>query len=63
MPVYSDAQNSTTNGSGIHNTRLSFPVGTSDPGSPTVGDAYFNTSDKKLKIYNGSAWLTFQNNA
>ncbi len=58
MPVYSDAQNSTTDGSGIHNSRLSFPVGTSDPGSPTVGDAYFNTSDNKIKVYDGSAWIS-----
>ena len=59
MPVYSDAQNSTTNGSTIHDSRLSFPVGTSDPGSPTVGDAYFNTSTQKLKVYDGSAWNEF----
>ena len=59
MPVYSDAQNSTSDGSGIHNTRLSIPVGTSDPGSPTVGDAYFNTTDKKIKVYDGSAWNEF----
>ena len=57
MPVYSDAQNSTTDGSGIHNSRLSIPVGASDPGSPTVGDAYFNTSDQKIKVYDGSAWI------
>ncbi len=57
MPVYSDAQNSTTNGSGIHNSRLSVPVGTSEPGSPSVGDAYYNTSSKKLMVYDGSAWV------
>ena len=56
MPVYSDAQNSTTNGSGIHNSRLSVPVGTSDPSSPSVGDAYFNTSTQKLAVYDGSDW-------
>ena len=59
MPVHSDAQNSTTNGSGVHNSRLSFPVGTSDPASPTVGDAYFNTSIAKFKVYDGSAWNEF----
>ena len=59
MPVHSDAQNSTTNGSAIQNSRLSFPVGTSDPASPSVGDAYFNTSNQKLKVYDGSAWNEF----
>ena len=63
MPVFSDVQNSTTNGSAIQNSRLSFPVGTSNPGSPSVGDAYFNTTDKKLKVYNGSTWLAFENTA
>jgi len=59
MPVYSDAQNSTTNGSGIHNSRLSFPSRAEPPGSPTVGDAYFHTGDQKLKVYDGSAWVEF----
>tara|TARA_Y100001968_G_C19270485_1_gene673982 strand:+ start:494 stop:682 length:189 start_codon:yes stop_codon:yes gene_type:complete len=60
MPVYSDAQNSTTNGSTISSTRLSFPVGTSNPASPTVGDAYFNTSTGAFVVYDGSSWLNFQ---
>ena len=59
MPVYSDAQNSTTNGSTIHDSRLSFPSRAEAPGSPTVGDAYFNTSNQKLKVYDGSAWNEF----
>ena len=58
MPVYSDTQNSTTDGSGIHNSRLSFPSRAGDPEAPTVGDAYFNTTDQKIKVYDGSAWIS-----
>lgn len=28
----------------------------SDPGSPVAGQVYFNTSDGRLKVYDGSAW-------
>ncbi len=28
----------------------------SDPTEARIGDIYFNTSDQKLKFYNGSAW-------
>ena len=33
-----------------------FITGTSNPPSPSVGDAYFNTSENMLKIWNGSSW-------
>ena len=33
-----------------------FTTSTSNPSSPSVGDAYFNTSDNMLKIWNGSSW-------
>ncbi len=28
----------------------------SDPAGARIGDIYFNTSDQKLKFYNGSSW-------
>ena len=28
----------------------------SDPTEARIGDIYFNTSDQKLKFYNGSSW-------
>jgi hypothetical protein len=28
----------------------------SDPSTARIGDIYFNTSDNKLKFYNGSTW-------
>lgn len=35
---------------------VTLPTATSDPSSPSAGDAYFNTSDSLVKVYNGSAW-------
>ena len=34
-------------------------AGASAPSDPATGVLYFYTTDKKLKIYNGSGWLTF----
>tara|TARA_B100000683_G_scaffold202910_1_gene196334 strand:- start:312 stop:1376 length:1065 start_codon:yes stop_codon:yes gene_type:complete len=34
------------------------PVATSDPGSGTAGQLYYNTTDNVLKIYTGSEWLS-----
>lgn len=31
-------------------------VGTSAPSSPSTGDIYYNTSEGKLKFYDGSSW-------
>ena len=36
--------------------RLSLPTATSNPSSPGTGEAYFNTSAKDLRIYDGSGW-------
>ena len=30
----------------------------SAPDSPTVGDVYFNTTDKKLYTYDGTTWVS-----
>lgn len=36
------------------------PSGTSDPTSPApqAGDLYYNSTDNRLKIYDGSDWNT-----
>ena len=31
--------------------------GTSNPPSATVGELFFNTTDDKLYVWNGSAWV------
>lgn len=33
------------------------PTATSDPGSPSTGQIYYNTSSAVLRIYNGSSWV------
>ena len=44
----------------INNSRkglfASVNVGTSAPSSPSTGDIYYNTSEGKLKFYDGSSW-------
>ena len=35
--------------------RAGIPTGTSDPGSASAGDMYFNTSTSKVKFYNGTS--------
>jgi hypothetical protein len=36
--------------------KLPMPTGTSDPSSPSLGSTYYNSSEDKLKIYDGSEW-------
>ena len=43
-------------GSEGHSNRMSLPTGTSDPGSAAAGDMYYNTDDKKIRIYDGTDW-------
>ena len=43
----------------LNGNKLKNPVidtQTSDPSTPNVGQAYYNTSQDKLRIYDGSAW-------
>ena len=45
-----------TTGTEAKSDRLGIPTGTSAPSSPAVGDAYYNTAEKKYKVYDGSDW-------
>ena len=36
--------------------RIGFSNRSSDPSPASAGDVYYNTSENKLKLYNGSAW-------
>lgn len=40
----------------IKNVPLNFPSFATDPSSPVAGDTYFNTTDSKLKTYDGTTW-------
>ena len=40
----------------VYGSKFKLPVGTSNPSSPLAGDAYFNTSAKTFKIYDGAGW-------
>jgi hypothetical protein len=39
-------------------TSMNPGTSSSDPGSPSTGDIYYNTSTGTLKVYNGSAWIS-----
>ena len=43
--------------------RIGLPVGTSDPGSSTAGEMYYNNSTNKIRIYNGSGWTDFSSSS
>ena len=48
------------NGTEAKSDRLGLPTGTSDPGSAEAGDMYYNTSENKVKYYDGSSWNNLQ---
>ena len=37
------------------------PVGTSPPANPSAGDSYYNTSENRLYVYNGTSWVPLDN--
>ena len=43
--------------SGIASDRIGFPTGRSNVSTPAQGDMYFDTSDSKLKLYDGTEWV------
>jgi hypothetical protein len=40
----------------LRGDRVDLGSGTSNPSSPTTGQIYYNSSDKQLKVYNGTEW-------
>ena len=42
----------------VRSDRVGFAISTSNPGSASEGDAYYNSSDSQLNIYDGSAWAS-----
>tara|TARA_B100000131_G_scaffold117957_1_gene114962 strand:+ start:1007 stop:2686 length:1680 start_codon:yes stop_codon:yes gene_type:complete len=53
MPVITGSGGTGTEGK---SDRIGLPTGTSDPGSPAVGDMYFKTDTKKVRMYDGTQW-------
>ena len=49
---------SNNNDSKIRDNRVGLANSTSNPSSPDTGDAYYNSTDNKLTVYNGSDWAT-----
>jgi hypothetical protein len=50
-------QNVSFEGGEIQNVALQNALG--NPGTPSTGQIYFNTSDSTLRVYNGSSWDTY----
>ena len=42
----------------VRSDRVGFAISTANPGSASEGDAYYNSSDSQLNIYDGSAWAS-----
>ena len=38
--------------------RIGVPNRSSDPSPASAGDVYYNTSDNKIRFYNGSEWVS-----
>ena len=49
---------SNNNDSKIRDNRVGLANSTSNPSSPDTGDAYYNSTDNKLTVYNGSDWAS-----
>ena len=56
-PIFVGSENENSR---IRSDRLGFAASTSDPGTAAEGDGYYNSSDNKLKFYDGSAWSAIQ---
>ena len=42
---------------------LTLPIAASDPGSPSTGDLYYNSTSNTVRYYNGSVWGAVSNNS
>ena len=47
---------SNSDDSRIRSNRVGFAASTSNPASASEGDAYYNSGDSKLNVYDGSSW-------
>lgn len=54
MPVVTGASGT---GTEWKSDRVGIPTGTSDPASGVVGDCYYHTGDKNMKIFDGTDWV------
>ena len=54
MPVIVGASGTGTEGK---SDRLGMPTGTSNPASANAGDSYFNTTNKIIRVYDGTSWI------
>ena len=55
-PIFVGSENENSR---IRSDRLVLPL-VLDPGTAAEGDGYYNSSDNKLKFYDGSAWSAIQ---
>ena len=44
----------------VRSNRVGFAASTSNPGTASEGDGYYNSSDNQLKFYDGSSWNAIQ---
>ena len=51
---------SDSNDSKIRSNRIGFAVSTTDPGSFSAGEVYYNSTDSQMKVNDGSAWSPVQ---
>ena len=54
---------SNSDDSRIRSNRVGFAASTSNPGSASEGDAYYNSGDSKLNVYDGSSWIALGGSA
>tara|TARA_A100001201_G_scaffold8748_1_gene13214 strand:- start:11 stop:1729 length:1719 start_codon:yes stop_codon:yes gene_type:complete len=54
---------SNSDDSRIRSNRVGFAASTANPDSPSEGDAYYNSGDGKLNVYDGSSWNALGGNA
>lgn len=40
----------------LNGNPITLPIATSDPGSPSQGDMYFNSTSNVVRVYNGTTW-------
>ena len=53
----------TTVAGALHaNGSLRLPISTTDPGSPSEGKIYYNSTSKSVKVYDGSDWVAVGGN-